>query len=421
VRGRGWSAHEWGEARPDRTILDALFPDQPVALQSHDMHSLWLNSAALAAAGIDAATSDPEGGRIVRDPDGAPTGLLLETAAQLVLDHLPAPTVRDAIDAVTSSQRYLHALGFTGVHSFPGIHIPEPDPFVVLQEMMAGDVLRLRVLQHIAREKLDSAIDVGLRSGFGSDWLRVGGVKLFLDGALGSRTAWMREPYEASDSCGVNVLAREELASIVTKAAAAGLACTVHAIGDAAVALALDELSPASRRVPNLPHRIEHVQCCPRGRMADFAPANIIASVQPCHLMSDWRAADRHWGERGRDTYAFASLLRRGATLAFGSDAPVEPIDPRRSLFAAVARQDTTSMPASGWYADERITPAEAMHAFTAGPALAAGTHGTQGVLREGAWADIVAWDADPLDVNSEELLTMRCVATMVAGELVHS
>jgi predicted amidohydrolase YtcJ len=421
VRGRGWSAHTWGSDMPHRAVLDDVFPSTPVALQSHDMHSLWLNSTALAAAAIDDTTPDPVGGRIVRDADGAPTGLLLETAAQLVLRHIAPPTLASTIAAVTDAQRALHAFGITGVHSLPGIHIPEPDPFAVLQQMIACDVLRLRVLHHIAREKLDSAIDVGLRSGFGNDWLRVGGVKLFLDGALGSRTAWMREPYEGTDSRGVNVLARDEFAAIVAAAANAGIATTVHAIGDAAVSLALDELTPEVRRVENLPHRIEHVQCCPPERLADFARGRIVASVQPCHLMSDWRAADRYWGERGRNTYAFASLSRQGAVLAFGSDAPVEPVDPRLSLFAAVARKDTALEPAAGWYAEERITAAQALEAFTAGPALAAGTRDVQGVLREGAWADIAAWSADPLMVNEQDLLTTRCVATFVAGEPVYS
>ncbi|MEO5511531.1 MAG: amidohydrolase [Longimicrobiales bacterium] len=421
VRGRGWSAHQWNGTLPDRFALDSLFPDQPVALQSHDMHSLWLNSAALTRAGIGDSTPDPHGGKIVRDEHGAPTGLLLETAAQLVLAYVPVPTVAEAIAAVTAGQAALHQLGFTGVHSFPGIHIPDPDPFAILQRLHECDVLRLRVLQHFAQDRLDSAIELGIRSGFGDDWLRIGGVKLFLDGALGSRTAWMREPYEASDSCGVNVLPREALREIVVKAAAAGIACTVHAIGDAAVTLALDELSPPERAVAALPHRIEHVQCCPPERMKDFARANIICSVQPCHLMSDWRAADQHWGGRSSWTYAFGSLLANGAILAFGSDAPVEPIDPRRGLFAAVRRMDDARMPSHGWYADERISAPAALHAYTAGPAIAAGTQTHQGVLRKGAWADFVAWDVDPLAIDPDDMTNLRCVATVVGGTTVFS
>jgi predicted amidohydrolase YtcJ len=421
IRGRGWSAHDWNGAAPDAQTLDAIFPDLPVALQSHDMHSLWVNSAALRAIGVGRNTPDPNDGRIVRDAHGEPTGLLLETAAEMVLSYVPVPTDQQAMDAVAAGQAQLHRYGFTGVHSFPGIHIPVPDPFTVLQKLYEGDVLRLRILQHFAREKLDSAIEIGIRSGFGSEWLRIGGVKLFLDGALGSRTAWMREPYEGSDQTGVNVLGRDELRDIVRRAAAAGIAATVHAIGDAAVSLAIDELSGENVRVKALPHRIEHVQCCPPERLPDFARHNIVCSVQPCHLMSDWAAADRHWGRRGANTYPFRSLLEHGAVLAFGSDAPVEPIDPRRGLFAAVTRQDDARQPADGWYPEQRISARAALDAFTTGPAFAAGTQGIQGILQAGAWADVAAWNTDPLDMDPDDLTKLRCIATMVGGELVFS
>ncbi len=421
VRGRGWSGHAWNDALPHRSDLDHHFPDRPVALQSHDMHSLWLNSAALRAAGIGAGTPDPAGGSIVRDAVGEPTGLLLETAAELVLAQLVAPSHDQARKAVLEGQATLHRLGITGVHSFPGIHIPVPDPFVILQKLQASDALRLRILQHFSLDRLDSAIDLGIRSGFGNDWIRMGGVKLFLDGALGSRTAWMREPYESTTSTGVNVLTRDVLRDIVVRAAAAGIACTVHAIGDAAVSLALDELSPLDRAVAAMPHRIEHVQCCPPERFPDFARAGIVCSVQPCHLMSDWRAADLHWGHRGSSTYAFRSLLEHGAVLAFGSDAPVEPIDPRRGLFAAVARRDEAGEPDAGWYPEQAISARAALDAFTVGPAFAAGTQGSQGTLTKGAWADIAAWDRDPLEIDPNALTDIRCVATFVDGMTVYS
>lgn len=421
IRGRGWSGHEWGGQEPHRGLLDQAFPDRPVALQSHDMHSLWVNSAALAAAGITPDTPDPAGGSIVRDDRGDPTGLLLENAAQLVSDRIPPPTVAEAMAAITAGQTELHRLGFTGVHSFPPIHISGPDTLSVLQQLHERGELGLRVLQHIALDSLETMIAAGVRSGFGSEWIRIGAVKMFLDGALGSRTAWMRTPYENSSSTGVSVMDRRTLRDVVMRAASAGIACTVHAIGDAAVELAFQELCPEDRRVPAMPHRIEHVQCCPPELFAKFAAARIVASVQPCHLMSDWGAADRHWGARARHTYAFRSLLDGGATLAFGSDAPVEPIDPRRGLFAAVARRDDRHRPDGGWYASECIGAAEALRAFTRGPAIAAGTERLQGTIQPGAWADITAWTEDPLEVEPERLPDIRCAATVVGGALVHS
>ena len=421
IRGRGWNPHRWHEARPHRALLDALAAERPVALQSHDMHALWVNGAALRVAGITAATADPPGGRIERDPDGEPSGLLLERAADLLIAALPRPTLDEVVVAVRDAQPSLHALGLTGVHSFPGIALPDPDPLPVLQELHARGQLRLRILQHIRQDRLAAAVALGLRSGFGGPWLRLGGVKLFLDGALGSRTAWMRAPYRNSDARGVCVLPPEEFRAIAREATAAGIALTVHAIGDAAVALALEVLSDPALRVPAMAHRIEHVQCCPPELFDAAGRAGIVCSVQPCHLISDWRAADAHWGpERARATYAFAALAEGGATLAFGSDAPVEPIDPRRGLFAAVTRRDLAGEPPDGWYPEHRVSAATALAAFTAGPALAAGMAGELGVLAPGARADIAAWDRDPLACDPAQLLDMQCVTTLVGGERVH-
>jgi hypothetical protein len=421
VRGRGWNPHRWQGARPHRALLDAWAPDRPVALQSHDMHALWVNGAALAAAGIGAGTPDPDGGRIERDETGAPTGLLLERAAELVVAALPVPSLAEVVQVVDEAQAELHALGITGVHSFPGIALPDPDPLPVLQELHARGRLRLRILQHIRLDRLDAAIALGLRSGFGGDALRIGGVKLFLDGALGSRTAWMRAPYRDATSRGVSVLPPDAFRAIVARAAAAGIAATVHAIGDAAVALALEVLADPALRVPALPHRIEHVQCCPPELFDAAGRAGIVCSVQPCHLITDWRVADRHWGpERARGTYAFAALAAGGAVLAFGSDAPVEPIDPRRSWYAAVTRQDLAGEPGGGWYPEHSLDAAAALRAFTVGPALAAGLSAEQGALVPGAPADLAAWDRDPLTCDPRELLHMQCVATFAGGEQVH-
>ncbi|MGH7505064.1 MAG: amidohydrolase, partial [Longimicrobiales bacterium] len=302
IRGRGWNPHGWDGIAPTRRILDSHFPDRPVALQSHDMHAIWANGEALRRAGIDAAMPDPAGGRIVRDEHGEATGLLLENAATLIVGRIPAPSFDEALAAVRDAQSELHALGITAVHSFPGIHTPEPDPLPILEALRARDELRLRVLHHIALDTLDAAIRIGLRSGFGGEWIRIGGVKLFLDGALGSRTAWMRAPYEGEAQCGIRTFDPRDFLDTVTRAAAAGIASTVHAIGDAAVALALDVLGRPALRVPALPHRIEHVQCCPPDLLELIHDADVTCSVQPAHLITDWRAADRYWGDRARWT-----------------------------------------------------------------------------------------------------------------------
>lgn len=419
VRGRGWNPHLWDEA-PHRSLLDEHFSDRPVALQSHDMHALWVNSAALRMTGIDRDTPDPEGGTIVRDERGEATGLLLEWAGRLVTDRIGAPALADAVDAVRDAQSELHALGITGIHSFPGIHLIEPDPLSVLQSLRESDGLRLRILQHMALDRLDAAIAAGARSGTGDEWIRTGAVKMFLDGALGSRTAWMREPYEDGSGCGMRTMEPDEFAHIVRRASSHGIASTVHAIGDAAVGLALDVLGDPAVRVSAMPHRIEHLQCCPVERLGDAAAAGIVCSMQPAHLMTDWSIADRHWGERrARGTYAFGSLLRCGTILAFGSDVPVEPVDPRRGLSAAVNRQDISGAPSAGWYPSERIAPLDALRAYTVGPARAAGFDAPAGSLAVGARADFAAWDHDPC-ADVDRIMDMRCTATVVAGVIVH-
>jgi predicted amidohydrolase YtcJ len=415
IRGRGWNPHRWAHA-PTRQTLDALVPDRPVALQSHDMHSLWVNSAALDLAGVDAGTADPEGGTIVRTSTGEPTGLLLEWAAQLVTTRIPAPTLREAENAVCEAQEELHSLGITGVHSFPPIHLLEPDAGLVVERLHAAGRLQVRVLQHLALPALDAAIARKVRSGAGDEWLRVGSLKMFLDGALGSRTAWMRAPYEDASGHGMQVLNEVEFRHHVRRAAAHGIAATVHAIGDAAVSLALDVLSDPASRVPAMPHRIEHLQCCPVDRFGAAAEAGIVCSMQPSHLITDWRIAERCWGvERSRGAFALRSLLDHGTTLAFGSDVPVEPVDPRRGLYAAVTRQDLEEEPPDGWFPGERIAARDALCGYTVGPARAAGLAEPAGSLGPGAPADVVAWDRDPLG-PPDALMNMRCVAAFVGG-----
>jgi predicted amidohydrolase YtcJ len=423
IRGRGWNQHLWGGAAPDRSMLDDVAGEGiAIALQSHDMHSLWVNGEALRRAGITRGTSDPVGGRIIRDGAGEPTGLLLENAAEMVTRIVPVPERGETVDAVVEAQRVLHGYGITGVHALPSIHIPEPEPLATIEAVRTSGRLRLRVLQHLPLRMLDDAIRIGLKSGFGGEWIRIGGIKMFLDGALGSRTAWMRSPYEGDpERYGVQTMERGEFSYHVRTAAAAGFATVVHAIGDAAVDMALDVLSEPALAVETMPHRIEHVQCCPAERLRDAGASGITCSVQPAHLITDWSIADREWGaERARATYAFRSLLEGGATLAFGSDAPVEPADPRLGLYAAVTRMTPDGLPAGGWNAEHCLTSDQALRGYITGPAVAAGRP-RQGRLVAGMPADLVAWDRDITCCAPAELLTLRAIATVVAGEIVHN
>jgi predicted amidohydrolase YtcJ len=413
ILGQGWDRNRWG-GFPTRADLDAVVPDRPVLLESHDIHAAWLNSAALRRCGIDAGTSDPVGGRVVRDDAGEPTGVLLENARLLAAPHVPQPGPADLHAALLDAQREAHRLGIVGVHSV------EPDGLSDFGMLENDGRLRLRVLQHLPLHRMDAAIDLGMRSGWRSPdgWIRLGGVKMFLDGALGSRTAWLREPYVGSDDVGIRTLEPDHFRDIVGRLSAAGFAAAVHAIGDAAVELALEVLGSVPAPAA-LPHRIEHVQLCPPEAWARVGRSGVVASMQPTHLLSDVAAAETHWGhERSRGAYAFGALLRAGATLAFGSDVPVETIDPREGLYAAVCRVDRDGRPEGGWYPEHALTAEQALRGYTEGPAAAARAP-DQGRLLPGCLGDLVAWDRDPLRVAPDELREMRCLATVVGGEVV--
>lgn len=412
IVGQGWDANGWTEP-PTRGVLDAV-TTVPVFLDSLDVHAAWVSSAALARAGITAASADPPGGRIVRDAAGEPTGLLLELAVDLVRRVVPEPPPDALCEALLSGQRMAHRLGVTGIHD-----VEELAVLRAFQRLEQEDQLRLRVLFHPPVAQLSRLVAMGMRSGEGSAWLTNGGVKLFLDGSLGSRTAWMLQPYEGSGDRGMPLTTGDQAAAVVRLAAEHGITATVHAIGDAAVRHAVEILEPLPRLA--LPHRIEHFQCVHPDDFGRAAQAGIVLSMQPAHLLVDIPLADRHWGRRGRTAYAFHTLAERGSRLAFGSDAPVAPLDPRPGVYAAMDRRAPGAGRDAAWYAAERISFEETVTAYTATPAYAAGWSGRQGTLRPGAAADLVAWDVDPAVFagDGEAFLEARVRLTVVDGEIM--
>jgi predicted amidohydrolase YtcJ len=414
VVGQGWLAHRW-EADPDRWSLDAVVPG-PAWFDSGDLHAGWANSAALAAAGITRDTPDPEGGRIVRDGNGEPTGILLERAVALMLPHLPVPSPDEMLAGIRESQALAHQVGITGIHDVEG-----PEALAAFRQLeLLGD-LKLRVLFHPPVAQLPTLIANGVRSGQGTPWLALGGIKLFLDGSLGSRTAWMLQPYEDGRDRGMPLGTEEEARRAIQDASYAGISCVVHAIGDAAVRRALDLLEEAPR--VRLPHRIEHFQCVHTQDLDRAARSNIIASVQPAHLPGDVAAAEERWGARSSGAYPLRSLLDRGTILAFGSDVPVAPLDPRSGVVAAMGRRASDGSFAGGWYPEQRIGFEDAVRAFTIGNALAAGRAERSGRLAPGFEADLVAWavDGDAFPHDPQAFAAARVALTVVGGEVVYA
>ncbi len=412
IIGQGWDANGWSSP-PHRLALDAA-QKGPVYLDSLDVHAAWLNSAALAAAGISRDTPDPFGGRIARDANGDPTGLLLERAVELVTPYLPEPSAPSLDTALREAQAEAHRLGLTGIHEVESTAVLE-----AFRRLDAAGELRLRVLFHPPVATLPSLIAGGARSGEGSEWLRLGGVKMFLDGSLGSRTAWMLEPYAGTRDRGLPITGEKDVRNAMTAAAAAGISSTVHAIGDAAVRRALDLLSVVPR--VSIPHRIEHFQCVHPSDLDRAPGAGIVLSMQPAHLLTDIELVERHWGGRGRGAYAFRSLLQRGARMVFGSDVPVATLDPRVGIHAALERKGFNGAPPQGWRPEEKIGFFEAVAAYTIGAAHAGGVGHRRGKLAPGFDADLVAWAVEPAVEQGDGAAFERghAALTIVGGDVV--
>jgi predicted amidohydrolase YtcJ len=419
VRGGGWNNNLWSPPDfPTRHDLDRVAPDNPVFLDRKDLHSAWMNTEALRRANITRDTPDPPGAAIGRDEMGEPNGVLFESAVSLGRNAIDEP-LEDAATALHRGFDALLAMGITGVH------VPEgPECFTTLQMLDYGEVLPMRVVIFLPIYRLREAIALGLRTGFGSDRLRVGPVKIFSDGSLGSQTAEMLAPFEGSpDNRGINTLPQEELERNIIEAARAGIPSAVHAIGDAANRRVLDAFRKAREEVHTdsesspLIHRIEHAQLLHPDDIPRFASLGVVASMQPIHATSDMHAADRLWGRRARYSYAWRSVLDAGGVLAFGSDAPVETPDPFAGIHAAVTRQDANDQPEGGWYPEECLTVDQAVRAYTEGAADSAPyLPGVTGTLSPGAAADLVVLDRDIFEVPPSDIRRVRPLVTMVGG-----
>ncbi len=418
IQGRGWNQNLWPtRAFPTAADLDHVAPGHPVYLIAQSGHGGWCNSLALKLAEITPQRPDPPGGQFQRDAAGQLTGIVLEEAMKIVRRTIGEPPIPEAAEAIEAVFPDLWAAGITGVHCMDS---HEWTSVHALEYLHAAGRLGLRVLKYLPKDRFDEVLERGYYSGQGDDWLRVGGVKLFADGALGVRTGAMLEPYEGEpDNCGMYTLEPEELADLGRRASAAELSLAVHAIGDRTNRMALDQLAQLPRPAA-VPHRIEHVQIIHPDDLGRLAAHGITASMQPIHAPSDMEMAERHWGERTRHAYAFCSVLEAGTRMAFGSDAPVESFAPLLGMHAAVTRRRVDGAPGpDGWHPEQRLTLSQALRGFTLGAAEAAGTAHKLGTLRAGKLADLVVLDRDLFAIDPQEIPAVQVLGTMIGGRWV--
>ncbi|MEO1040911.1 MAG: amidohydrolase [Pseudomonadota bacterium] len=413
VIGRGWIETAWPQGRPPmRDDLDAVVDDRPVLLMRADGHAMAVNTAALRAANITPSTDDPEGGRIVRDENGQANGILIDNAMVLVEGLIPTLDEDRRREGLRRGAQRYASLGWTGVHNMS----VDAKDMPLLEELAINGDLPLRVANFVVPSALDGLAEQGPHcdtTGFVCHL----GVKFYADGALGSRGALLKAPYtDEPTTRGLALISREEAMPAFSKAAAAGLQVTTHAIGDEANYRVLAWYKDLRADYPNAVFRIEHAQILDPSDIERFAEAGVIASMQPSHAIGDLHfAPDRLGMERLRGAYAWNSLATEGTLLVFGSDAPVEQGDPRIELYAAHVRRDLEGFQGEGWHPEEALSRSESLALFTVSPALSIGRGGEFGTLAPGFAADLSIFRGDPFEGPSKS----EAVATIIDGQIV--
>jgi predicted amidohydrolase YtcJ len=413
ILGFGWNQELWPNKRfPTAADLDAVVADRPVVLTRVDGHALVANSAAMKAAGVTSSTASPAGGRIEN-------GLFVDNAKDLITNAVPAPTPAQFDEALAKAQEILLGFGVTSVGSMS----------TGLGDWLAmkrtGDEARLSVRFMVYADELKLLKEAPHPTPWlYGDRLRMVGIKFYADGALGSRGAWLKQPYaDKPDTRGLQFHSDAELSSLAEQAASAGFQIATHAIGDAANAQIIGIYEKLSKRYGTARRwRIEHFQIVDPADIARLAPAGIIASMQPTHQTSDRLMAEKRLGpNRLKGAYAWQTVLKTGARLAFGTDFPIESPNPFPGLSAAVSRQDVNGQPPGGWLPSERLTLAQALSAYTRGAAYAGFAERKVGALEPGKWADFVIVDRDPTKADAQSLARTKVLETWVAGRRLFS
>lgn len=421
ILGRGWNQEKWGLGRfPTAAELDRAVADRPVFLERVDGHASWANTTALRTAGITADTEDPVGGRIERDASGEPTGVFVDAAAELVQKVVPEPRAIDRDVALQEAQKILLSQGITAAADM-GTTMADWQTY-----RRAGDTgqLRIRIMSYAAGiEAMEAIGGVGPTPWLYEDRLRLNGVKLYLDGALGSRGAWLKAPYtDDPENTGLPLLTDAQLRNMMSRAALEDYQVAVHAIGDAANAEALSAIEELSESYTgDRRWRIEHAQIIDPVDIERFGEHGIVASVQPVHQTSDRLMAEARLGQdRLAGAYAWSSLQDAGVHLALGSDAPVESANPFVGMAVAMSRIDGDGLPPGGWLPAERLSRIAAWEGFTTDAAFAGMAEGRFGRVVEGERADFVVIDRDISRISPEAIRNTEVIETWVGGARVY-
>nr|WP_309503373.1 amidohydrolase family protein [Sphingomonas sp. CGMCC 1.13658] len=422
IVGAGWNQEQWGLGRfPTAADIDAIVPDRPVWLVRVDGHAGWANSAAMKAAGVTAATPSPAGGRIEKTAGGQPAGVFVDAARRLVEKVVPGPQPRERDIALSKAQAILLGYGITGIADM-GTSVEDWNVF-----RRAGDanVLKVRIISYaLGLEPALSVAGAGPTPWLYDDRLRMVGIKLFADGALGSRGAWLKQPYaDAPKETGLGFMDDAKIRNLMVRAAMDKFQVAIHAIGDRADAQVLSAIEEVAPSYPdNRRWRIEHAQIVDPADIPRFGRFGIIASMQPTHETSDRLMAEARLGpNRLAGAYAWESIRRTGAHLAFGSDAPVESPNPFPGMAAAITREGPDGQPFGGWQPQERVSREVALAGYTTEAAYAGKAEDRIGMLQPGYRADFLIVDTDPLQSTPQQLRATKVLETWIGGERVYA
>lgn len=445
ILGYGWNENDWKEIKlPSKADLDKVCNKNPLVLFKKDGHSIWVNSVALKKVDINEHTLDPSGGKIVRESiNKTPTGILKEDAIYLVLkkikkenieDILPTPVLNSSTtskeikiknmgniySAVKTASKNFNKVGITSVHNMESMNRQK-----ILFGLNSEGELNLRIYSFFEQIEPEDLYHFKRNTKLDNRWTKIGGIKLFYDGSLGSRTAYMIEPYDDDkNNYGIKVMEKQEVERMIRIANKLGLNFATHAIGDRANKEVLDIYERVLKNYENetvLRNRIEHVQILRREDFIRFKKLNLIASMQPYHLASDMKMAEKGWGERCKWSYAWNKLVKNGVHMTFGSDCPVETINPIRDLYVSITRQREDGYPDGSWYPEHKLTLKRAIYSYTFEGAYASGDEDIKGSIDVGKLADLVVLSENIFKILPKDILNIDVCYTILNGKIIYS